>query len=97
MMITITQPALNWFKREMALEKGDSLRFFVRVGGCSTVQDGFSLGMTVEAPTEPALSTEEEGITFFVEEKDIWFFEELDFTVKYSRKKDEIVFQHGKQ
>lgn len=95
MMITITKPALNWFKREMLLEKGDALRFFVRVGGCSTVQDGFSLGMTVETPTEPALTTEEEGITFFIEEKDIWFFENLDFTVKYSRNKDEIEFVHG--
>ncbi|WLR59861.1 HesB/YadR/YfhF family protein [Guptibacillus hwajinpoensis] len=95
MKMTITKPALNWFKREMDLEKGDNLRFFVRVGGCSTVQDGFSLGMTVEEPTEPALTLEEEGITFFVEQKDIWFFEDQDFAVKFSRKKEEIEFVHG--
>ena len=95
MKMTITKPAMNWFKREMELSEGDTLRFFVRVGGCSTVQDGFSLGMTVEAPAEPALSVQEEGITFFVEEKDIWFFENQDFTVKFSRNKDEIEFVHG--
>ncbi|MGA9290480.1 MAG: hypothetical protein WBV93_19275, partial [Anaerobacillus sp.] len=32
MKMTITKPAMNWFKREMDLEKGDHLRFFVRVG-----------------------------------------------------------------
>ncbi|WP_273834926.1 HesB/YadR/YfhF family protein [Guptibacillus sedimenti] len=95
MKMTITKPAMNWFKREMDLEKGDHLRFFVRLGGCSTVQDGFSLGMTVEEPTEPALMLEEEGITFFVEQKDIWFFENQDFTVKFSRNKEEIQFVHG--
>ncbi|TLS37448.1 HesB/YadR/YfhF family protein [Pseudalkalibacillus caeni] len=92
MDIKVTQPALNWFKNEMDAEEGDSIRFFVRYGGYSTVQEGFSLGVNKEKPEEIAASETVDGIEFFVEEKDLWYFKDGNLTVKFSRKQDEISF-----
>jgi uncharacterized protein YneR len=72
------------------------VRFFARVGGCSTVQSGYSLGISMERPIEASLSTEMDGITFFVEEKDTWYFDGNDLTVKYKRKDDDISFEYSK-
>ncbi|WP_394603916.1 HesB/YadR/YfhF family protein [Fictibacillus sp. UD] len=59
----------------------DSIRFFVRLGGCSTVQDGFSLGITKDTPKHPAAELTMNEQTFFIEEEDEWFFDGNDLTV----------------
>ncbi|MCZ0704374.1 uncharacterized protein YneR [Natronobacillus azotifigens] len=92
MEISITQPAFKWLTEEMDVTNGDSIRFFVRYGG-QGAQSGFSLGLSRnDVPFEPYSKTEMNGITFFVEKKDAWYFDERDLQVKYSRKKDEIEF-----
>lgn len=93
MEISITQPAMNWLINELDLNEGDFIRFFVRYGGHGGVQAGFSLGMTTnDRPFEPLATLEQSGITFFVEKKDDWYFENRNLQIKYSRKKDEIEF-----
>jgi uncharacterized protein YneR len=42
--IIVDEKAASWYIDELQLEKGDSVQFFVRYGGCSNVQKGFSLG-----------------------------------------------------
>ncbi|WLD95282.1 HesB/YadR/YfhF family protein [Alkalihalobacillus sp. AL-G] len=96
MELSITKPAVQWFKKEMGLDQGDFIRFFARVGGCSTVQTGYSLGVSKELPMESGLSTNVDGITFFVEEKDLWYLDGHDLTVKYQRKYEEITFDYKK-
>ncbi|MEC2176775.1 HesB/YadR/YfhF family protein, partial [Bacillus amyloliquefaciens] len=44
MNMKVNKDALDWYKEELELETGDQVRFFVRYGGCSNVQKGFSLG-----------------------------------------------------
>ncbi|NNU82931.1 hypothetical protein ETC05_03435 [Geobacillus sp. BMUD] len=93
MNIVITKKAFNWYKRELGLKPGDAVRFFVRYGGCSTVQRGFSLGMSKEESVdEPAAQTTVDGITFFVEEGDQWYFDGGNLTVDWDEKSDEPVF-----
>ncbi|SDB82512.1 Uncharacterized protein YneR [Pelagirhabdus alkalitolerans] len=93
MEITFTQPAIKWFKNEMDLEEGDYLRFFVRYGGHSSIQPGFSLGISMQdEPYEPLAKREIDGIIFFIEKKDQWYFKNNRLHVKYSRKRDEIEF-----
>jgi uncharacterized protein YneR len=94
MNIVVTKPALQYYKREMDVKSGEFVRFFVRLGGCSTVQSGFSLGVTVKEPKEIGVSELIEEITFYIEESDLWFFDGHDLKVKYSRNKDEIEFEY---
>ncbi|MBM7540967.1 HesB/YadR/YfhF family protein [Amphibacillus cookii] len=93
MDITISQPAIKWFINEMNLSEGDYIRFFVRYGGHGGAQVGFSLGVSnQDEPFEPVTKTTIDGITFFVEKKDEWYFDGSDLHIKYSRKKEEIEF-----
>ncbi|WP_026690915.1 HesB/YadR/YfhF family protein [Alteribacter aurantiacus] len=92
MNIKITQPALRWFQDEFDLKEGDTIRFHARYGGCGSVQSGFSLGITKDKLTDPGATFEKDGITYGVEQKDLWYFDDKDLTVKFSRKFDEIQF-----
>ncbi|BAB05971.1 HesB/YadR/YfhF family protein [Halalkalibacterium halodurans] len=92
MNIQITKPALQWFKDEFGLEGGENIRFYARYGGCGSIQSGFSLGISQETPKEIGAKSEVDGVTFYIENEDLWYFKDLDLKVKYSRKYDEIEF-----
>ncbi|AGE22112.1 MULTISPECIES: HesB/YadR/YfhF family protein [Geobacillus] len=93
MNIMITKKAFDWYKRELGLKPGDAIRFFARYGGCSTVQKGFSLGMAKdELVDKPAAQTTVDGVTFFVEDSDQWYFDGRDLTVDLDEKSGEPVF-----
>ncbi|AYW50609.1 iron-sulfur cluster biosynthesis protein [Tetragenococcus halophilus] len=89
MNITVTPEALAWFKREIELEPGMGIRFFGKVYGSTQVHDGFSIGMFVDRPENPLVKKEIEGILFFAEKEDDWFFKGYDLTVDYDKKLDE--------
>lgn len=84
MKLIIDVKAANWYKDELMLQQGDSVRFFVRYGGCGTVQTGFSLGISKETPDVVGMKTVTDGITFFVEEKDLWYFDQHNLHVHYN-------------
>ncbi|RCW76794.1 HesB/YadR/YfhF family protein [Saliterribacillus persicus] len=92
MEMTITQPAAKWYMNELSLKKGDAVRFYVRYGGHGGVQSGFSLALSVDTPDKPAMQVKEMGITFFVEETDLWYFDNQNFHIKFSRKNEEVEF-----
>ncbi|GEN35661.1 MULTISPECIES: HesB/YadR/YfhF family protein [Aneurinibacillus] len=92
MKLTIDPNAIAWFRKEMDIEPGDAVRFFVRLGGCSTVQSGFSLGVAKEQPKEIGVSTIEDGVTFYIEKEDAWYLNNSELTVTYNTERDEIEF-----
>ncbi|MCT2537768.1 HesB/YadR/YfhF family protein [Aquibacillus koreensis] len=92
MNMSITQPAAKWYMEEMDLSEGDFVRFFVRYGGHGGIHKGFSLAISNDKPNDPALQTEEQGVTFYVENSDLWYFDGKDFHIKYSRKHGEIEY-----
>lgn len=96
MNIFVTSDSANWYISEMDLTKGDKIRFFVRYGGCSTVQSGFSLGVEKAEPFEVGAQTLVNGILFYIEEKDVWYFSDHDLNVTYNVKLDEPVFEYLK-
>lgn len=51
---------------------------------------GYSLAFALEKPAIAAQQQEIDGITFFVESNDTWFFEETDVEIKYSHAEQEI-------
>ena len=96
MDITLTDAALEWFKDEMEVETGDTIRFYARYGGSSPFHEGFSLGMTREEPIEIAVQTVIDGITYYIDEKDKWFFYEHNLHVDVDRTIDELKYDYKK-
>ncbi|SDX22416.1 Uncharacterized protein YneR [Marininema mesophilum] len=96
MGIEITPTALHWFQRELSLGEGDALRFDVRYDDSLSIgrnPNGFSLRLTVEKPRHPGLQTVEEGITFFIEEDELWFLDGNDLRVDYDEQEDELLYE----
>jgi uncharacterized protein YneR len=97
MNILIDREAAIWYKEELGLTEGDFVRFFVRYGGCSTVQSGFSLGVAKEDETNDiAVKTIVNGITFYIDEKDVWYFDGHDLIVKFNSAFGEPEFEYNK-
>lgn len=92
MNITISNEALQWYKEELEINSGDMVKFFVRYGGCSTVQRGFSLGVAKQQPVLIGAQKEVEGITFYIEDQDLWYFEDNDLVVTFDETKGEPEF-----
>lgn len=89
MKLTITPKAVEWFKKELTIDEGMGVRFFGKVYGKTQVHEGFSIGMNVEAPDKPVAEVTEDGILFFADEADEWFFKGYDLVVDYDAKMDE--------
>jgi uncharacterized protein YneR len=94
MHIHISNEAAKWYKTEMNLTNGDKIRFFVRYGGYSTIHSGFSLGVEKTDPIDVGANTLVEDILFFIEEKDLWYFENHDLQITYHDLRDEPVFEY---
>ncbi|CUS26080.1 hypothetical protein FC70_GL000523 [Paucilactobacillus oligofermentans DSM 15707 = LMG 22743] len=89
MKITVTKQASNWFHNEMGLKSGNGVRFFGKVYGKTPVHDGFSIGMARDDRALHASSTTEyDGVRYFVDGLDDWFFKGYDLTVDYDEKTD---------
>lgn len=89
MNIHISDEAAEWYERELDLSKGDMVRFFARYGGVSTVQSAFSLGIQIEEPMTVGASVEKNSIQYYVEDRDLWYFDGRDLYVNYNHKQDE--------
>jgi uncharacterized protein YneR len=96
MEIIISNEALKWFKEDIGLKSGDTLRFYTQIYGNSPVQKGYSLAFTVEEPVKIAVSAEYDGILFYIESDDLWFFDEHNLQVEYDEKEDELEYKYVK-
>ncbi|PFJ29253.1 cytoplasmic protein [Bacillus anthracis] len=96
MKISIEYDALQWFKKELCIKQDEYIRFIVRYGGNSSIQPGYSLGIVAEKPDGEIVSVEKEGIIFFVDVDDLWYFQNYDLFVSYHEKMEEIQFNYVK-
>ncbi|MBM7649249.1 uncharacterized protein YneR [Bacillus ectoiniformans] len=96
MKIIIEDDALNWFLSDMEVKAGEYIRFYVRYGGSSSLHEGFSLGVTKEEPIDVGAKAIYHEAVFFVEEKDLWYFDGHDLHVNYDRTSDGPVYQYVK-
>jgi len=96
MKIHISNEAADWYKDELVLKNGDFVRFFARYGGFSTVQQGFSLGLSNEKPEDVGVKLEVNGVTYFIEDRDLWYFDENDLYVDFNAKYLEPEFRISK-
>ncbi|HLR73912.1 MAG TPA: hypothetical protein VK077_01490 [Virgibacillus sp.] len=76
MNIQVTSEAAKWYISELDLQPSSYLRFFPRYGGVGGLIPGFSIGISFDKPVHLHASTQVEGITFFIEQNDAWYFDE---------------------
>ncbi|GAB0167791.1 HesB/YadR/YfhF family protein [Lysinibacillus sp. CTST325] len=96
MNIVLTDEALQWFKQEMEVESRDTIRFYARYGGSSPFHEGFSLGMTREEPINIGVKTIIEDVTYYIDEKDLWFFNDHSLYVDVDVTNDELKYEYKK-
>ncbi|WP_059170651.1 HesB/YadR/YfhF family protein [Bacillus sp. FJAT-27445] len=94
MNLQVSNKAAQWYKDEFEASEGTHIRFFVRYGGFSQLQKGFSLGVDSEEPMDPAASTESKGLIFYIEEKDLWYFDGKNVEIDFDEKLQEPVFHY---
>lgn len=92
MKLTISDEVAHLYKKQMELTDGDSLRLYVRVGGCGS--GGFSVGVTIDTPSPEAYVITVDGIQFFVEEEDFWYLDEM--VIDYNPDLDYVTFENNK-
>lgn len=96
MKIVLSNEAMVWFKEEMETKAGEYIRFYARYGGSSQLHEGFSLGVTKEEPMELAVELIEENIHFYIEERDVWYFDGHDLHVNIDSKLQELSYSYKK-
>ncbi|MBD3107328.1 HesB/YadR/YfhF family protein [Bacillus sp. AGMB 02131] len=94
MKIIISDEAARWYENELSLKSGDYVRFFVRYGGNSTIQTGFSLGLAIEKPLSLGAIYKENGINYFIEEADLWYFDSKDLLIQFDQAVSEPIFTY---
>ena len=96
MNIVIKDEALQWFLTEMEATAGDYIRFYARYGGSSPFHEGFSLGMNREVAHEIGVENVVQDIHFYIEQADIWFFNEHNLIVSVNEQLDELQYAYEK-
>lgn len=93
MKINITKAAQKWFQEELGLSEGSGIHFSGKVYGKTEVHEGFSVGMAVDKPGSDVMaSTEINGVVYYVNNQDDWFFSGYDLEVDYDSERDEPVY-----
>ncbi|MBY0009900.1 HesB/YadR/YfhF family protein [Paenibacillus typhae] len=92
MDMTISPEAAAWFKKELNLKNGDSIRLFPRYSSGGGLHPGFSLGIATEPPARPAAEAEQEGLIFYMEEQDLWYMEGYSLSINYVAAEDDIEY-----
>lgn len=93
MKIDITDKAVNWFEDELSLDKGDAIQFFGKTYGNTEVHEGFSVGMRVDQPDKKPLAQKEvNGITYYAEIEDDWFFSGYNLEVDFDPEREEPIY-----
>ncbi|MGR7945242.1 MULTISPECIES: HesB/YadR/YfhF family protein [unclassified Paenibacillus] len=93
MNLVVEQAAARWYKEQMGLSDGDSLRIFVRLGGCGSVHPGLSLGITKEEPRNAGLKHLVEGITFYLEDDNLWYVDNKELRISFNEQYEEIIMK----
>lgn len=89
--LQITKEAAKWYKKEFEIDHRSQLRFYVRYGFGGVIP-GFSLGVSYDTPKDVHSSCHAEGITFFIESKDAWYFDGKDLKIELDEQSQEPEF-----
>ncbi|KMK76197.1 HesB/YadR/YfhF family protein [Alkalihalobacillus pseudalcaliphilus] len=97
MKIVVSEAAASWFKEDFGMDKDDKIKFYSQIYGTSPIQENYALAFAKESqPIDIAVQTEKNGVTFYVEETHLWFFDGHDLYVDYDSNEDELSFDYKK-
>ncbi len=98
MKITISDQAQQWFEDELGIPEGYGIRFLGKVYGKTEIHEGFSVAMNVEEPGGDLLaSTTKDGILYFINHSDEWFFSGHDLEVDFDQEREEPIYHFHEQ
>lgn len=86
MKLEVSKEAAEWYIRELNLKENDSVKFFGKVYG---PHGGFSFALAIMEPSRPLKMIKVEGINFYVEKSDDWFFADKDLSITFDQERDE--------
>lgn len=97
MKLTVEKEASKWFEEEVAIEKGRGIRIKTRIYDSSPINEGYGIAIEPVEPREPAVTFESDnGILFFIEPDDLWFFEGYDLNITLDDRFKEPFYQYIK-
>ncbi len=85
-MLQVTERAAEFYKEEMELQNGDSIRLFVRYGGGG--MDGFTIGVDRGDQHPTSVKTSVAGVDFYNNPEDDWLVDLV--TIDLSEQTGEI-------
>lgn len=92
MKIELTPAAIKWFENEVGVSPESGVRFLGKVYGETNVHEGFSVGMAVGQPEDALVKEVINGVSYFIEKNDEWFFSGYDLHVDFNAEKDEPIY-----
>ena len=93
MEITLTDQAVQFFEKDMGLKEGQAVRFTSKVYGKTNIHEGLSVMTQLAQPKRPLITTQINGVTYFAEEADAWFYSGNSLNVEYNPNKESILFR----
>jgi uncharacterized protein YneR len=91
--LAVTQEAADWLRRELSLNEGDYVRFHTMLyGNAASLHPNFSLGLSREKPSRIGVETVVDGVTYYVEEEDLWYLDRYRLTVQVKDDELDYVF-----
>ncbi|HJG48253.1 hypothetical protein [Ruoffia tabacinasalis] len=97
MELIVEDKAVKWFEEEVGRAEGAGIRFKTMIYGSSPVQDSFALQVEPTEPHSPIVTfTSDNGLLFFIEKDDEWFFKEHDLVVSFNDELNEPKYIYRK-
>ena len=93
MELKVSNEVAKWFIEEMDLVENDSIKFFGKVYG----ENGFSFAIAKMEPSRPIKEVIVEGIRFYIEKSDAWFFTDTDLEVILDKNLNEPKYIYDKK
>lgn len=90
MFISIDEKAIAWFVKEFDFNRPFSVRMYPQYAGFGEKHKGYSLAFSIETPANAAFTKDINGITFFIEGNDLWYFEDTETFLSVNQPLDEL-------
>lgn len=96
MKLTVDTKAASWFKEEVGIPEGSGIRFKTKIYSNSPVREGFGISIESDQPTDqaPVKYQADNGLVFFIEEDDLWFFDGHDLKVELNETLNEPHYKY---
>lgn len=97
MQIILEDKAVQWFEEEVGIPEGGGIRFKAKIYGSSPVNETFALQIEPTTPHSPVVEVESKnGLKFFIERDDEWFFQGHDLVVSFDEELEEPKYIYRK-